>query len=186
MNEESERQRRIEAHNAEMRETVERTKDLGLPAAIKELELKIKYGWGDFIFENAQRNFQRVETLPDTDPNKQVKMERTQSILEIAKRWNDYGPKMLEFLQQVQKESFPENWSDKPQWSLEGYPYEGLYSHNVIRWPATMEINLRKAGIDPYKEATEEDKNRVAEEIVMKNLEPLLEWRKQKGLPNDL
>jgi hypothetical protein len=181
MNEEQEHQRRIEARNAEMKETVERTKALGLPAAIKEMELKIKFGWGDFVFENAQRNFKRAGAMPDSDANKKSKIERTRQILAITERWNEYGPKALEFFKKVQQGEYPQNWTETPDWSLEGYPYEGIYSHNVIRWPATMERSLQQAGIDP-SEATEDDKNRIAEEIVMKNLEGLLAWRKEKGL----
>ena len=49
----------------------------------------------------------------------------------------------------IQRGNMPEDWSHVPDWSLDGYPLEGIYRHNVLRANMEMKMILEDLGLEP-------------------------------------
>lgn len=162
-----EAERTNEQLTAKMETMVEMTKDLGIPYAIEELQLKLDNGFGDFARTNARGRLERAEQMPDDDPRKSPELEVAREVVEHANRFEEATEGTLQFLTSIAMGNLPKDWLVVPEWSV-NYGYDGIYSHNVKRNNVTAELALKRAGIEP-SEASEEQKREIFRQSIIKN-----------------
>lgn len=180
-----------------MEEYIEKTKDIGLTAAIVERKFLLKYNVGEHQRKDAEElikhlkkyskgDFEKIpykirdyiefqkqahENLSEEELIKKMidnSQENYNKSINIEKRWK----LELNFLEAIQKGERPKNWEEKPKWGRIDVSYAALYGHIVGNAGVIGYFIAKELGFNSTKELINQIKKG---EISKEKLESLIQ-----------